>query len=94
MLCTELMTNAGAAVIMFPIGLKAAESLGASVLPFAIAIMLAASFGFATPLGYQTNLMVFGPGGYKLQDFLKMGIPLNLLMAAIAVPLIPIFWPF
>lgn len=94
MLCTELMTNAGAAVIMFPIGLKAAESLGSSVLPFAIAIMLAASFGFATPLGYQTNLMVYGPGGYKLQDFLKMGIPLNLLMAAIAVPLIPIFWPF
>jgi di/tricarboxylate transporter len=94
MLCTELMTNAGAAVIMFPIGLKAAESLDVSVLPFAIAIMLAASFGFATPLGYQTNLMVYGPGGYKLQDFLKMGIPLNLLMASIAVPLIPIFWPF
>ena len=56
--------------------------------------MLAASFGFSTPLGYQTNLMVYGPGGYKLSDFLRMGIPLNILMGALAVLLIPLFWPF
>ena len=79
---------------MFPIGLATATAMGVSALPFSVAIMLAASFGFATPLGYQTNLMVYGPGGYKLQDFLRMGIPLNLLMGAIAVPLIPYFWPF
>ena len=94
MLCTEMMTNSAAAVLMFPIGLATAAAMGVSALPFAVAIMLAASFGFATPLGYQTNLMVYGPGGYKLQDFLRMGIPLNLLMGVIAVPLIPHFWPF
>jgi len=61
---------------------------------FAMAIMFAASLGFSTPLGYRTHLMVYGPGGYRFTDFLRMGIPLNLLMGAIAVTLIPFFWPF
>jgi di/tricarboxylate transporter len=63
-------------------------------MPFVMAVMFAASFGFATPLGYQTHLMVYGPGGYRFSDFLRMGIPLDLLMGLIAVGLIPQFWPF
>jgi len=92
--CTELMTNNAAAVLMFPIGLATAATLNVSYMPFAMAIMFAASLGFSTPLGYQTHLMVYGPGGYRFTDFLRMGIPLNLLMGAIAVTLIPFFWPF
>jgi len=68
--------------------------LNAQLRTFAMAIMFAASLGFSTPLGYQTHLMVYGPGGYRFTDFLRMGIPLNLLMGAIAVTLIPFFWPF
>ena len=94
MICTEVMTNNAAAVLMFPIAMATAASLGTSIMPFAVAIMLAASFGFATPLGYQTHLMVYGPGGYRFSDFLRMGTPLNLLMGTVAVPLIPLFWPF
>jgi di/tricarboxylate transporter len=93
-LCTELMSNNAAAVLMFPIGLATAATLNVSYMPFAIAIMFAASLGFSTPLGYQTHLMVYGPGGYRFTDFLRMGIPLDLLMGAIAVTLIPLFWPF
>lgn len=94
MIMTEVLTNNAAAVLMFPIGLATAASLEANVLPFAIAIMLASSFGFATPLGYQTHMMVYGPGGYRFSDFLRMGTPLNIVMGIVAVPLIPIFWPF
>ena len=88
------MTNNAAAVLMFPIGLATAVTLNVSYMPFAMAIMFAASLGFSTPLGYQTHLMVYGPGGYRFTDFLRMGIPLNLLMGAIAVILIPFVWPF
>ncbi|MEK6799937.1 MAG: SLC13 family permease [Planctomycetota bacterium] len=94
MICTEVLTNNAAAVLMFPIGLATATALGVSYMPFIMAIMLAASFGFATPLGYQTHLMVYGPGGYRFSDFVKMGLPLDLLMGVVAVPLIPWFWPF
>ena len=88
------MTDNAAAVLMFPIGLATAATLNVSYMPFVMAIMFAASLGFSTPLGYQTHLMVYGPGGYRFTDFLRMGIPLNLLMGAIAVTLIPFFWPF
>lgn len=91
---TEVLTNNAAAVLMFPIGLSTATSLEVSILPFAIAIMLAASFGFATPLGYQTHMMVYGPGGYRFSDFLRMGVPLNIALGLVAVLLIPLFWPF
>jgi di/tricarboxylate transporter len=59
-----------------------------------IAVMMGASNGFATPIGYQTNLMVYGPGGYKFSDYLKLGIPLDLLIAAVTVLLAPLVWPF
>ena len=94
MILTEIVTNNAAAVIVFPIAMSTATQLGASPLPFMIAVMIAASCGFATPLGYQTHLMVYAPGGYRLSDFLKMGIPLNVLMGIVTCALAPLVWPF
>jgi di/tricarboxylate transporter len=94
MLMTELLTNNAAAALMFPIAIATAASLGVQPLPFAVAVMLAASYGFATPIGYQTNLMVYGPGGYHFADYLRIGIPLDLLMGLTAVLIIPLLWPF
>jgi di/tricarboxylate transporter len=91
---TEIVTNNAAAVLVFPIALATAESLGVSPMPFVIALMIAASASFATPLGYQTNLMVYGAGGYRFSDFIRVGVPMNLLMCAVAVTVTPIFWPF
>lgn len=93
-LMTSLITNNAAAVLMFPVVLAAADQLGVSPMPFVVCVMMAASASFATPLGYQTNLMVAGPGGYRFADFLRVGLPLNLLLGAVAVLLIPHVWPF
>ena len=93
-LFTELITNNGAAVLMFPIALATATNLGVDLTPFAIAIMMAASASFATPIGYQTNLMVYGPGGYRFTDYLKVGVPLNLLMGAVTLLVAPLVWSF
>ncbi|MEX2176554.1 MAG: SLC13 family permease [Pirellulaceae bacterium] len=94
MVATELITNNAAAALMFPLALEAAEKLGVSYLPFVIAVMMAASAGFATPIGYQTNLMVYGPGGYRFSDYLKVGIPLDLLVAAVTIAIAPLAFPF
>ena len=94
MLLTELLTNNAAAALMFPIAMATATSLSVYPLPFAIAVMLAASYGFATPIGYQTNLMVYGPGGYRFADYLRIGVPLDLLMGITAVCITPLVWPF
>ena len=94
MVLTELVTNNAAAVLMFPLALAVSKSLGVQHEPFMIVIMIAASMGFATPFGYQTNLMVYGPGGYKFRDYLRIGIPLDLLMMAIAVALTPFVFKF
>jgi di/tricarboxylate transporter len=94
MLFTELITNNAAAVLVFPIALSTSQALGVSFLPFAIAIMMAASASFSTPIGYQTNLMVYGPGGYRFTDYFKVGIPLNLLLAIVTITLTPLIWPF
>lgn len=91
---TELITNNAAAVLMFPIGLALSHQLHVSVMPFAIAIMFAASASFLTPLGYQTNLMVYGPGGYKLIDYFKAGGPLAVLVAMGSILTIPYIFPF
>jgi di/tricarboxylate transporter len=93
-LLSELVTNNAAAVIVFPIAMSTAAQLGVSYLPFAISLMIAASSAFATPLGYQTNLMVYGPGGYRATDFLKMGLPMKLLMWIVTCTLAPMIWPF
>lgn len=94
MLFTELITNNAAAVLMFPIALSTSQALGVSFMPFAIAIMMAASASFSTPIGYQTNLMVYGPGGYRFSDYFRIGIPLNLLMAVLTIAIAPLVWRF
>ena len=94
LLFTELVTNNAAAALAFPIARAAAEGLDVNFMPFAIAIAMAASAGFATPLGYQTHLMVYGPGGYRFSDFLRIGVPLDLLVMAVTVSLAPVFFPF
>ncbi len=91
---TEFVTNNAVAIILTPIVVAIAESLGISPRPFIVAVMFAASASFCTPIGYQTNTYVFGAGGYKFSDFLRVGVPLNALLFVAAVVLIPIFWPF
>ena len=93
MLLTEVVTHNAAAVIVFPIALATTQSLGLNFTPFVMAITMAASASFATPIGYATNLMVYGPGGYRFSDFLRFGIPLNLMMWAVTVTIIPRVWP-
>jgi di/tricarboxylate transporter len=94
MLFTELLSNNTAAVLMFPIALATAGEMNVNPMPFIVAMTIAASCGFATPIGYQTNLMVYGPGGYRFGDYLRFGIPLNLVVAAITVILAPVVYPF
>lgn len=94
LLMTELLTNNAAAALAFPLALATAQQLGVSAMPFAIAVAVAASCGFATPTGYQTHLMVYGAGGYRFADFLRMGAGLDLVCAVIAILLIPLVFPF
>ncbi len=89
---TELVTNNAAAALMFPIALASAGSMGEDPRPFALVLAIAASMAFATPLGYQTNLMVYGPGGYRFSDFLRLGLPLHLLAAGLTLLLAKTFW--
>ena len=93
MLLTEVVTHNAAAVIVFPIALATTQSLGLNFTPFVMAITMAASASFATPIGYATNLMVYGPGGYRFTDFLRFGVPLNLMMWVVTVSIIPHIWP-
>ncbi|HET6588047.1 MAG TPA: SLC13 family permease [Oleiagrimonas sp.] len=91
---TELLTNNAAAVLMFPIGLAAANQLDVSAMPFIIAIMIGASASFITPIGYQTNMMVYGPGGYRFMDYVRVGTPLSILVGVVVLAIIPHVWPF
>jgi len=93
-LFTETMTNNAAAVLVFPIAQATAAGLGVSLWPFVAVIMMAASASFATPIGYQTNLMVYGPGGYRFTDYARIGLFLNILLGIMAVLLAPVVWPF
>ncbi len=90
---TELITNNAAAVLMFPIALSTAAEAGLSVRGFAIAVALGASCSFLTPIGYQTNTMVYGIGGYRFGDFARVGLPLTVLTIVIGALVIPIAWP-
>ncbi|MGE3316553.1 MAG: SLC13 family permease, partial [Planctomycetaceae bacterium] len=94
LLFTELLTNNAAAALVYPIAITTASRLEVSYMPFIIVIMIAASSGFATPFGYQTHMMVYGPGGYRFSDFLRVGIPLDMLFMAVSVAITPIFFPF
>jgi di/tricarboxylate transporter len=93
-LLTSLATNNVAAVLVFPIALQAANAMGVSPLPFVVALMVAASASFATPIGYQTNLMVFNVGGYRFADFMRVGLPLTVLVGLVTVVLVPLVWRF
>lgn len=93
-LLTELVTNAAAAAIIFPIALTASEQLGVSPYPFIVTVAFAASASFLSPYGYQTNLMVFSIGRYRIKDYLKAGLPLWLAYSAITMALIPMVFPF
>lgn len=89
---TELVSNNAVAVVVTPIAIALASVLGIDPRPLVIAVMVAASASFATPIGYQTNTLVYGPGGYSFTDFLKIGVPLNLTVGVLASALIPLFW--
>ncbi|SDI37655.1 SLC13 family permease [Alloyangia pacifica] len=90
---TEAVSNNAVAVVVTPIAIGLAHHLGIDPRPLVVAVMVAASCSFATPIGYQTNTLVYGPGGYRFSDFLKVGVPLNLTMGILASALIPLFFP-
>ena len=93
-LATELITNNAAAVLMFPLAQVLSTQLDVSLLPFVMTIMFGASASFLTPVGYQTNLMVQGPGGYRFADFFKVGLLLSILVGITVVSTVPLVWQF
>ena len=94
MTLTELVTNNAVAIVVTPIAISLAQTLGVDARPFVVAVMFAASASFMTPIGYQTNTLVYSVGGYRFTDYLRLGTPLNALCAVIAIFLIPVLWPF
>ncbi|MGH2381851.1 MAG: SLC13 family permease [Candidatus Limnocylindria bacterium] len=94
MILTELISNNAAAVLLFPVATATAVATGGDPRPFVVAVALGASLSFLTPLGYQTNMMVYGIGNYRFSDFTRLGLPLNLVSIALSLALIPIFFPF
>ena len=91
---THVLSNNATAILLLPIAISAAQGLGVDPKPFIIAVCFGASACFATPIGYQTNLLVYGPGGYRFSDFFKLGMPLNLLVLIMSSLFIPRIWPF
>lgn len=94
MVLTGLLTNNASAVLVYPLALAVSSQLEVDPRPFVMAVVFAASASFATPIAYQTNMLVFGPGGYRFTDFMRVGLPLNLILWVLAVLLIPVLWPF
>jgi di/tricarboxylate transporter len=92
-LLTEMVTNNAVAVVMTPIAVALADSVGVDPRPFVVGVMIAASASFATPIGYQTNTLVYAPGGYRFTDYLRVGAPLNLLIGVVAALVIPLVFP-
>lgn len=93
LLLTELISHSAAVSLLFPIALGTAKTLGIDYMPFVAAVTVAGSLGFATPIGYQTHMMVYGPGGYRFTDFLRVGIPMDCLCFSIAMLTIPMVFP-
>jgi di/tricarboxylate transporter len=93
-LCSHILSNNATAVLLLPFALSTALSLGVNPKPFIVGICMGASACFASPIGYQTQLLVYGPGGYRFSDYLKLGAPLNILVILAASFFIPAIWPF
>lgn len=93
MFLSDLVNNAAAAVLMAPIAIGVAQGLGASPDPFLMAVAIGASCAFLTPIGHQSNTLVLGPGGYRFGDYWRMGLPLEILITIVAIPLLLWFWP-
>jgi di/tricarboxylate transporter len=91
---TEMITNNAAGVLMFPIAMAVAQDGNVSYMPYVISVMVGASAGFITPIGYQTNLMVYGPGGYRWIDYIRFGTPLSIIVGIVTILLVPRIWPF
>ena len=94
MILTEISSNVATAIIMVPIAIAVSSQLGFEPKPFVFTVAFAASSSFITPIGYQTNLMVYGPGGYKFSDYIRVGLPLSMILFVTAVIVIPKIWPF
>ena len=90
---TESVTNNAVAIVVTPVAIALGQQLGLDPRPLVVAVMAAASASFATPIGYQTNTLVYGAGGYKFSDFLRIGIPMNILAGVVCVIVIPMIWP-
>jgi di/tricarboxylate transporter len=93
MTMSDVLNNAATTVVMAPIALAIARELGLSADPFLMAVAVGASCAFLTPIGHQNNALVMGPGGYRFSDYWRVGLPLEILIALVAVPAIIIFWP-
>jgi di/tricarboxylate transporter len=92
-ICTQLLSNNATAVLLLPVAIATALKMGVNPKPFIVAVCFGASACFASPIGYQTNLLVYGPGNYQFSDYLKLGIPLNILVIVMGTLLVPLFWP-
>ena len=93
MVLTDLMNNAATAAVMAPIGMGAAMQLGVNPDTFLMAVAIGASCAFLTPIGHQNNTLILGPGGFRFGDYWRMGVPVDLLVIAVALPLLLLFWP-
>ena len=93
MTLSDVLNNTATAIVAAPIGIEMAGRLGASPDPFLMAVAIAASCAFLTPIGHKNNTLILGPGGYRFGDYWRMGLPLEVLVVAVSIPLILIFWP-
>ncbi|PIY75354.1 MAG: dATP pyrophosphohydrolase, partial [Rhodobacterales bacterium CG_4_10_14_0_8_um_filter_70_9] len=91
---TEVVTNNAVAVVMTPIAIALAASVGVDPRPFVVGVMMSASASFATPIGYQTNTLVYMAGGYRFMDYVRIGVPMNIIVGVVTALTIPLFWSF